>query len=49
MFVKECEKIVKSKKKGILNLANKQRFLLEKFEEPNKFKEMYKTWSKWNS
>ena len=41
MFVKEYEKIIECKKKGILNLAYKQG-LLFKSKEPNKFKEMYK-------
>ena len=40
MFVKECGKIIKCKKKGTLNLADKQG-LFEKWKEPDKFKEMY--------
>ena len=39
---KACKKIIKCKKKGILNLAYKQEFLLEKSKESDKFKEMYK-------
>ena len=39
---KACKKIIKCKKKGILNLAYKQGFLLEKSKESDKFKEMYK-------
>ena len=36
-FVKECEKNVECKKKGVCNLAYKQGFLLEKPKEPDKF------------
>ena len=32
MFVKECKNIVKCQKKGILNLAYKQRFVFEKLK-----------------
>ena len=39
---KACKKNIKCKKKGILNLAYKQGFLLEKSKESDKFKEMYK-------
>ena len=35
-------KIIERKKKGILNLANKQWLLIKKFKEPDKFKEMHK-------
>ena len=45
-FVKECEKIIECKKKGILNLTYKQGLLFEKSKEPDKFKEMYKKWSR---
>ena len=41
MFVKECEKIIKCKKRGILNLAYKQGILFEKSKESFKFKEIY--------
>ena len=41
-FLKECGKIIKCKKKGILKLAYKQGFLFPKLEESDKFKEMYK-------
>ena len=40
MFVKECEKVIKCKKKGNLNLAYKQGLLFEKFKESDKFNEM---------
>ena len=36
--VKKCEKIIKCKKKGTLNLACNQRFLFKKFKGPNNFK-----------
>ena len=39
---KACKKNIKYKKKGTLNLAYKQGFLLEKSKESDKFKEMYK-------
>ena len=42
MFIKECEKNVKCKKKEILNLAYKEVLLLEKSKDSDKFKEMYK-------
>ena len=42
MFVKKCEKIIKCKKKGILNLAYKQELLFEKSKDPDKLKEIYK-------
>ena len=42
MFVKKCEKIIKCKKKGILNLAYKKELLFEKSKDPDKFKEIYK-------
>ena len=35
-------KIIERKKKGILNLANKQWLLIKKFKELDKFKEMHK-------
>ena len=41
-FVKECEKIIECKKKGILNLAYKQGHLFKKSKEPDKSKKMYK-------
>ena len=41
-FVKECQNIIECKKKGILNLANKQGLLFNRSKEPEKFKEMYK-------
>ena len=41
MFVKECEKIIKCKKKGILNLAYKQGILFKKSKESFKFEEIY--------
>ena len=41
MFVKECEKIIKCKKKRILNLAYKQGILFKKSKESFKFKEIY--------
>ena len=40
-FVKECEKNIECKKKGILNLAYKQEILFGKSKEPNKFREIY--------
>ena len=40
--VKEYEKIIKCKKKGILNLACNQRFLFKKFKGPDNFKETLK-------
>ena len=36
-FVKEFEKIIKHKKKGMLNSAYKQGLLFEKFKEPDQF------------
>ena len=42
MFIKECEKNVKCKKKEILNLAYKEGLLLEKSKDSDKFKDMYK-------
>ena len=42
MFLKESEKIIKCKEKGIFNLAYKQGLLFEKSKEPDKFKEMHK-------
>ena len=36
-FVKEFEKIIKYKKKGMLNSAYKQGLLFEKFKEPDQF------------
>ena len=42
MFVKECEKIIKCNKKGILNLAYKQGLVFEKSTEFDQFKEKYK-------
>ena len=41
MFVKECEKIIKCKKKGILNLVYKQGILFKKSKESFKFEEIY--------
>ena len=40
-FVKECEKIIKCEKKGILSLAYKQGLLFGKSKGPDKFKEMH--------
>ena len=40
MVLKEYKKIIKCKKKGILNLAYKQALLFEKFKKSDKFKEM---------
>ena len=45
-FITECEKIIESRKKGILNLAYKQGLLFEKFKKPEKFIETYRKWSK---
>ena len=45
-FVKECEKIIECKEKSISNLAYKQGLLFEKSNEPDKFRETYKKWSK---
>ena len=42
MFVKECEKILKCKKKGIFSLTYKQGYLFKKSKESDKFKEMYR-------
>ena len=41
-FKNDFEKIMKCKKKGIVNLAYKQGLLFEKFKEIDKFKELYK-------
>ena len=48
MFSKEWKKVVKSKKKGILNWVYRQGLLFEKFKKSCKFEEMYKKsgWSK---
>ena len=40
--MKECDKIIKRKKKGVFNLTDKQRLLLKTFKEPDKFKEILK-------
>ena len=40
--MKEYDKIIKRKKKGVLNLTYKQRLLFETFKEPDKFKEIIK-------
>ena len=40
--MKEYDKIIKRKKKGVLNLTDKQRLLFETFQEPDKFKEIIK-------
>ena len=40
--MKEYDKIIKRKKKGVLNLTDKQRLLFETFKEPDKFKEIIK-------
>ena len=40
--MKECDKIIKRKKKGVFNLTDKQRLLLKTFKEPDKFKEIIK-------
>ena len=40
--MKECDKIIKRKKKGVFNLTYKQRLLLKTFKEPDKFKEIIK-------
>ena len=42
MFIKECEKNFKCKKKEILNLPYEKGLLLEKSKDFDKFKEMYK-------
>ena len=42
MFMRECKKIIKCKKKGILNLVYEQGLLFEKSKDPDKFKEMHK-------
>ena len=39
-FVKEYEKNIESKKKGIINLTYKQGLSFEKSKETDKFKEM---------
>ena len=45
-FVKECEKIIECKKKGILSLVHKQGLLFEKSQELCNFRETYKKWRK---
>ena len=40
--MKEYDKIIKRKKKGVLNLTYKQRLLFKTFKEPDKFKEIIK-------
>ena len=40
--MKEYDKIIKRKKKGVFNLTYKQRLLLKTFKEPDKFKEIIK-------
>ena len=40
--MKEYDKIIKRKKKRVLNLTDKQRLLFETFKEPDKFKEIIK-------
>ena len=42
MFVKEYEKIIKCKEKGILDLAYKQGPSFKKSKEPDKFLKMHK-------
>ena len=40
--MKEYDKIIKRKKKGVLKLTYKQRLLFKTFKEPDKFKEIIK-------
>ena len=40
--MKEYDKIIKRKKKGVLNLTYKQRLLSKTFKDPDKFKEIIK-------
>ena len=45
-FVKECEKIIECKEKGILNLAFKQDFYLKNRKNPTSLKKFIKKCSK---